>query len=75
MFQRAPSGLDQRIRERDLRHGQEPTEQSGVDQFAYASVDILYFPVGEERRRLARWEQLVRCIKKHRNSVSGLEAI
>ena len=49
MFEHAPPGLDERVGKRDLRHGQKPIQEAGLDQLIDRSIEVLDTSVDEQR--------------------------
>ena len=50
MFEHAPPGLDERIGKRDLRHGQKPIQEAGLDQLIDRYIEVLDTSVDQHRR-------------------------
>lgn len=48
VFERPPPRFDERVGECDLRHGENSSEQPGVDQLVYGFVEVLDSAVGEQ---------------------------
>ena len=53
MLQRTPPRFDHRVGIRDIRHGEKPCEESGINQFVDSAVMVLDATVGEHGRLVA----------------------
>ena len=53
VLQYPPPCFDHGVGKLQLSHGEDPAEETGVDQGVHVSVYVLYPAVGDDQRRLA----------------------
>ena len=71
MFEHAPPGLDERVGKRDLRYGEKPIQEAGLDQFIDRLIEILDTSVHEQRGLGVL--QMPRGVEKELSCCAGVE--
>lgn len=82
VLQDAPPRFGQGVRERDLRHGQEAFQPSGLDQFIDPCIEVFHSSVGKESWRAVEWGHLTRgvspscrCARSHSERMHGCRVV
>lgn len=75
VLQGAPPGLDQRVGEADLGHGEDALEEARLDEGVDGAVGVLDAAVGEEGRRGRRAVDALAGLHEDRGRTSRVEAL